>query len=703
MQTKMIRQTMFTTGEVDEITWKRTDVPEYLTAAQSLLNMEVGTTGLAKKRKGSIAQRNITAYNPTPYARMFEFVDNNNNYYIVMALAYQFVIFSSPSEGSMVSIGTGASVVTESGAYIVTGDVSVDAVQIVSNPYSALDVAELDYAEDDDSIVFTHPSYPVARLYISSYSPLTFSYEALDIYPLPAYDFGVIDYNNYDVFLGVDVGDPTILVFELLGVSPNPGFNNSYLGGQIVGGGASDTQPIGYAIINYVEYNSLLTKVIFHAKIYEPFETTNYATKGSQYSIKQPAWVQTSGNPWGFGYPAKVLFYQNRLWLANTYLLSNTIFGSKINAPINMDVGTGRDTDAIVYKIGQTNAGQILWMNGGKQLEVFCQNNEFSCPQDQNSALTPATFAIRQQSSFGSSSILKPQNYYNDTYFASRTGKALINYHFNGVGLAYNSTSISVASSHLVKNPRNRALLRGSDTSQDNFIYFLNPDDNTITAFQFAEEYKLAALTPIRFNQDVTLIDIVTVNNKVYLLKYYGLSQQYMIESFEEDVYVDSQEDFEMDTTGLVTGLDRFEGYTVQVIYNNQSYGQYEVVDGEITVNNISEVSGTVQVGLLYDVELRTMYPWAGAENAPFMKNLTTLYVDYYKSLDFYINGKLVAYQNFLEIQAGLPLVPKTDTAVFTTVSGWARFDRDSIVITQSSPFDLQILGIGYQIDMAVI
>jgi hypothetical protein len=75
MATKLIRQTMFTTGEADVTTWKRTDVNEYMTAAQSLLNVEVGTTGLAKKRKGTSLLFNATGYAQFN-SRMYEFVDN---------------------------------------------------------------------------------------------------------------------------------------------------------------------------------------------------------------------------------------------------------------------------------------------------------------------------------------------------------------------------------------------------------------------------------------------------------------------------------------------------------------------------------------------------------------------------------------------------------------------------------------------------
>jgi hypothetical protein len=95
------------------------------------------------------------------------------------------------------------------------------------------------------------------------------------------------------------------------------------------------------------------------------------------------------------------------------------------------------------------------------------------------------------------------------------------------------------------------------------------------------------------------------------------------------------------------------------------------------------------------------MYFDSGQLTSPFFKNINRIYVDYYNSLNFYINGKLVPYQSFADIQAGLPLIPQTGTAIVDTVGGYNRFATFSI--TQSSPFDLQILGIEYQIDTAVI
>ncbi len=706
MATKMIRQTQFNFGEVDEVTWKRTDVKEYQTSAQKLLNAEVGTTGLAKKRKGTSLLLNVTGY-AEANSKMYEFVDKNNIHYVLMSANGRFIVFLAPTNEDQVITNTGAFVVTGYGTNVVVNATNLLFIQVIPTPYLTGDLDNIDYTQDNDSLILTHPNYAPGRIYISAYNgsnPPTFTFQYLNIYPLPSYDYNTINYNNFAVTLSVSMSN--VLTFEFTGVGTNTGFTTAWIGGQIVGGGASDIQPLGYAIITNVTTSSGGGgTVTFTANVQIPFQTTNYATQGSQYSIKQPVWIAPASpfpavNPVTSGYPAKVLFFQNRLWFANTNTLNNTIFGSKINSPISFDVGVGADTDAIVYTIGQTNSGAILWMNGGKQMEIFTQNDEFACPQDQNTALTPSTFSIRQQSSYGSLPTLKPITYINDSYYSTKTGKALVNFHFNGIGLTYASSNISLASSHLVKAPTNRALLRGTDTSQDNFIYFINPD-NTLTTFQFATEFGLAALTPASFRTNVELIDIATIDNSIYILKYYSLTRQYTIEVFDETSKIDCNFNAAMASNGLVTGLSLLNGYIVQVVYKNQDFGQYLVSGGQITVFNPQAIADTVMIGLLYDVNITPMYNFAGTLQSPFKKQLQRIYVDYYQSLDFSINGNLVPYQNYAEIQAGLPLMPQTDTAIVAPFSGWDRFGTFSI--TQSSPFDLQILGIAYQIADAVI
>jgi len=670
MGTRTVRQTMFTMGQVDPVNYKRTDFRDYLKAAQKLLNAEVGTTGLAKKRKGSKFLIDVTAY-AQPNSNIYEFTDKNGRYYLVLSADLAMHVFT------------------------IVGDL-LTFHQTIVTPYASADLDDLDYSEDNDALVFAHPDFIPSRLFISDYVPATptFEFEALNIFPFPAFDFGKVEYKS----LTVDMAGANVTNTFTITAPSDPGFTTDWIGGQIIGGGDSVEDPLGYGIISdVVPWDGAV--VVFTLDVKVPFKIPG-STKGSEYSVRQPSWSDV------LGYPKKIAFYQNRLWFTNTLELPGTLFASQINEPVNFDVGVGDDTDAIIYTIGQSQTGGIVWVNPGKQLEIYTENFEFVAPQDVNTALTPGTFSIRQQSAYGASSCFKPLNYLNDSYFVTKTGKALINYRFDGIGQTYTSTNVSAATSSLIKNPFNRALLRGTDTSQDNFVYLLNEDD-TVTTFQFAMQAGLAALTPADFERDadgnvtVEVVDIFTINNEIYFLKCYLLTGIYAIEKFVEDFKIDSYIERTMDTDGLVTGLEQFEGYVVEVFFENQDYGQYEVVGGEVTADNPNEDSGDVQVGFLYPFEIETMFIFAGAERSNWTKHITEINVDYFESLNFFINGKLVAYQQYDLIQEEAPLTPQTDTAIIYPARGWNRFS--TVKITQNSPFDCQILGISYNITADIV
>lgn len=686
---QMIPQRTFTLGEVDEISWKRTDIEGYLTGAQSLLNQVVGTTGLTKKRDGTLSMLDVTAQ-ANQNSRLYEFKDNLGNYYIIVSGNTTLNIYLFP--------GTTASL-----------------YQIIAGvPYTTSDLPNIDYALDGDSLVLTNGNYPPARCYVSQYTPsVGFNYMVQNIFPYPAYDFGTINYNNFAVVLTAPTPDTIQLQFT--GLASDPGFTTAWVGGQIIGAGNAELSPIGSAIITAVVPFTGGT-VTFTGTVQTPFNTTTPATLGSQYSIRQPAWSNA------LGWPKKCLFYQNRQWLANTQSLPDTIFGSRINQPVSFDVGTGLDTDAIVYNIGQSGTGGINWMNGGKQMEIYTENYELVCPQDQNNALTPSTFSIRQQSSYGSSPLMKPLTYINDSYYVTRNGNAIINFHFNGLGLAYTSSNVSVHSEHLVQNPSRAALIRGSDVSQDNFIYF-NNKTSQLANFQFAAEYKLAALAPITFTQSptITILDVCSVNNRLVYLKYYANSGKYMLEVQDNTsisplkVKMDSTKTATMATSGLVTGIDYLNGYNAHAVSPTGDLGgSMQLVNGVLLPapvtagqayfdnSNDPTYSGNVTVGILFENDVTPMFTFAGANETNFYKNITRIFVDYFQSLDFRINGTQVLFQDFREIAAiGYNLTSRSGTAVISPVNGWNRFN--TFTISQVSPYDLIITGISYEVEAAII
>lgn len=235
----------------------------------------------------------------------------------------------------------------------------------------------------------------------------------------------------------------------------------------------------------------------------------------------------------------------------------------------------------------------------------------------------------------------------------------------------------------MVKNPTKAVLLRGNDTSQDNFIYFLNPD-HTLTAFQFAHEVNLAALTPLSAHEQNEIRDIVSIDNTIYLLKNYKNSEQTVLERMDENLKIDCYEIRHLPEDGLLENLNRFEGITVQIIFNDQDYGLYLVKDGKIKVNNPDKHSGTCFVGLLYPVEIRPIF-FSGAQNADLMKQTTKIYVEYFQSLNFYINEQLVNYQVFTDIQQGKNLSPQSiNTYLLFFEVYWQKYFCSTFAIKQN-------------------
>lgn len=695
---EMVVQKLFTLGEVDQINWKRTDIEGYLSGAQSLQNMTVATTGHTQKANGTNFSMDVTT-SAVPTSKLYEFRDNSGNFYVIYIGATVFNVYQLNTAGDALTF--------------------IQSVGALPYPDAALPL--LDYATDGDSLVLTGGGFFPARIYVPSYNgavppaPNTFAYQPLNIFPFPAYDFGTINYNGYTVAVVSDADGSYTITFSNI-PNTDPPFTTAWIGGQIIGGGIPTNlaQPLGAGIITGVVTTvGATTTTVFTVVAQTQFASgTDASVIGSSYSVKQPAWSAT------LGYPNKVIFYQNRLFFANTFSLPDTVFGSKIGQVVSFDVGVGLDTDAIVYNIGQSGTGGIQWLNAGKQLEIYTRNFEFVCPQDQNSALTPSTFSIRQQSSYGASTLMKPVSYINDSYYLARNGKAIINFHFEGVGLAYASSNISQHSSHLVNSPTKAVLIRGTDVSQDNFIYFSNgtPD---VTSFQFAAEYKLAALTPRTFDQNgtINILDVVSVNNTLIYLKQYGLNGKLTLEiqgnesvSTIGTVKMDSMLNTTMNSSGVVnTGIAHFEGYFIHAVSPTGDLGESltPVTGGSTTFENPNSYTGAVTVGILFDCQVTPMYTYAAPQGSDYYKNVTRIFVDYYQSLDFTVNGTPVFYQSFAEIAASVAaggsyvLTPKTDTAVVAPGIGWDRFS--TFTIDQTSPYDLIVTGIDYQVNASII
>ena len=176
-----------------------------------------------RKRKGTVFSfTEMRLATHKAISHMYEFVDKNGNYYVVLtANNITYIAFSQKQNDEVQGYITsrGNNVITGRGTNVVAFSNNLTFVQSIVTPYLTADLDNLDYTQDNDTLIITAPNYPQARIYISQYngsSPPTFAYQVLDIYPLPAYDFNTINYNNFTVALSVSGSN--VLTFQFTGL-----------------------------------------------------------------------------------------------------------------------------------------------------------------------------------------------------------------------------------------------------------------------------------------------------------------------------------------------------------------------------------------------------------------------------------------------------------------------------------------------------
>ncbi len=650
MTHEVVRQTSFAIGEVDPINYHRTDLSSYLRAAQSLQNFEIGMTGLAEKRRGSAFLADVSQYALTN-SRLLYFHSQHLGWVLVITGDKAFHLFKDFKH-----------------------------VATLSAPYTASQMRELSFCLAGDSVVLAHQLITPHRLYAKNN---TYHLDPLRIAAYPSYDFNTVHYDSAPVSYSQSGGALTLTIHG------KPGFTEAWVGGAIIGGNLDNpSTPLGYAVITRVEVGG--GKTVFTATLKSRFTNNPSAgLRGKDFSIRQPVFSAS------LGYPGVVAFFQDRLWFASTPAMPLGLFGSKINAFTNFDTGIGLPTDALVYDIGEKDLGSIVALNSGKQLEIYTERAEFIAEGNQESGLTSANFAIRKQSTYPCSKHCRPITYGNHSYFVSGDN-SIYCYAFNGFGNAYTAANISLASSHLIKAPIDRALKRNSGTNQNLFIYYLN-QDGSIAVYQSNDETHLNAWTPMEFAKDIKVIALQEMGDEVYAILHLTKYNTFHLVQFSDAaIYLDDYQYITLPPNGKITGLKQYEGYSVCVSFQSQDYGSYTVKNGSIQVDNPEKQSGPCTVGLLYQANLKSLPLYAGAKHTDLMKSVFKVYVEYFNSLNFSVNGELVKYQYFGDIRHNDNLVPRSDTSVITIGSGCQRDFH--IHISQNSPFPLNLQSISYEI-----
>lgn len=355
----------FNAGEWSPDLFGRVDLDKYKNACQKVENFILLAQGPAVRRPGT---RFVAATKGDGKVRLIPFEFSTEQTYVIEAGDGYFRFYKD--RGQIQS----------------PPEVAVE----LPTPYAAESLAGLKWAQSADVLYICHPKHPPRKLSRSSHTAWSIStldfmdgpYQdengtATTLTPAAASGTGVILTASAALFAATDIG-------RLVRIK----HSSTWGWGKIV----------SYSSPTQVQVD---IKSTFGG-------TTAVAT------WRLGAWSETTG------WPSCVIFYEERLFFANTKAQPQTLWGSVSGAyesfsPTGVDSAV-KDDNALNFTISDDRVNAVRWMSGGKSLAIGTVGGEFNAAASNlNEAITPTNITVRRETTIGSADIQ-----------AARVGRAVL-------------------------------------------------------------------------------------------------------------------------------------------------------------------------------------------------------------------------------------------------------------------------------------
>jgi hypothetical protein len=447
------------------------------------------------------------------------------------------------------------------------------------------------------------------------------------------------------------------------------------------------------------------------------------------------------------GYPAAVTFHQGRLWFGGTLAQPDGIWGSKSGQYFNFDIGDAEDDDAIdiTANVGQIN--QIRHLVSNRDLQVFTAGSELYVQAPTTKPITPTNAQIIKQTPFGSSYV-RPEAFDGATLFIQNTGNAMREFLFTDAENSYTSVAVSALAPHLIRNPVQQSVIKGSLDRSENYSFIVN-EDGTIAVFYSIRSDKKAgwslwdtkglfhSLCSVRENLyvistrhtqgDSTLSRAIHRGASV-VLEMFNQSMPFdysRIMALENQPTSSGDPDILGGYTNMITfgvggvslsgtssarAYREYNGYTsVHAVDGNKYLGEFDIyLESEepvpsskpaLLLSSAAANLRSVIVGDEFYCKLKTLPIDAQLANGPLTgepREITRVIVDFENTLSANLKAPLetsTARELTITSTTEYPTeaIPFDGKYEFRTIG----YDKDPrVIITQSTPMDLQINGL---------
>lgn len=391
------------------------------------------------------------------------------------------------------------------------------------------------------------------------------------------------------------------------------------------------------------------------------------------------------------GFPAAITFHENRLWFGGTASQPDGIWASKTGLYFDFDTDDGSDTDAIDLDATAGVTNQIRHLVSNRDLQVFASQGEFFIPSSTTSPLTPGNAKVSAQTPFGTG-FVRPQSIDGATLFVQSTGSAVREFVFSDSEGAYVGGQVSLLSSHLVRDPKQLAVVKGSLDRSGAYGFFLNNDGKISVYYSIRAEKRLGWMN---WETDGTVVSIASTDNALFAVVSRDQGDgtiKLFLEQFDTAFHLDSGTNLS-GTAGVFTKPAHLvNGAVVDVIDGTEYLGQFTIAGNQIDVSAV-KASTAIEVGFKFTPELKTLPIDAAVQGGPLTarrRKLSLVDLDLNETLSVSVNGTNMIVRN-VNFDPSQPREKQTGKKEFRPL-GYSKDPR--VTISQSAPLDLQINGL---------
>ena len=578
----------FNGGELSPFLDGRVDFPKYTSGAKEMTNFVPTVYGPMTKRPGTMFVEDLTE---EAVLYPFEFSE---------AQAYIFAF-------------------KQSEIAIYTGDGRLlDGATPVAIPafYTLAQAKELKFAQAGDLVYFVHPTAGIYKISRSTVN--TFTGEQFEPKDGPFQD------ENDDEDLTIDVNTASVSTVTLTASSAI--FSAGSVGASIQVGYRPETEidpwfseDGTYAVNDYIQYQSRIYQVTAgagatgdRAPLHEKGSksdgnlTLKYISNGYGYAritsvqsnviataeiIKdfppnivdsaptdEWSWSSFGGS---FGWPAAIVFHQQRMVLGGSLNQPQTIWGSD-QKDIELFLGGTTPDAGYSFTIAANKKNPIEWIASNIVLNIGTLGGEFTAGST-GSSISPTDIDIKQIGQYGSAENTAPLIANGFTVFNQAGGRKLRELRFEDSSQRNFARDLNKVSEHIV-DPGIKYIAYQAEPYQivwtviGTELYALTYEtDEDVFAWSRQTVGEVLSIATIPNGGNDRLWMVVKRNGNYYieyLSKFYRRT-----DNLEDAIFTDSSLSYTGAEIQTLTGLNHLEGETVSIL-NNGSVGSPQVVQG---------------------------------------------------------------------------------------------------------------------------